>query len=75
MIPTTIGITGTSGLMLLMPSTAEEMEMAGVMNPSASKVAQPMSAGITTQRTFRSFSKAKRAKIPPSPLLSALSAK
>ena len=70
-----MGITGTSGLILLIPSTAEEMEMAGVMNPSARSVAQPMSAGITIHFAFFSFNKAYKAKIPPSPLLSAFNAK
>ena len=74
-IPTIIGNTGKSGLMLLIPSTAEDMEIAGVINPSAIKVAQPINAGIITQRTRLVLSKANKAKIPPSPLLSALSAK
>ena len=71
----TIGMTGISGKMLFTPSTAEEIEMAGVMNPSAINVAQPMRAGMMIHLAFFSFSKANSAKIPPSPLLSALSAK
>ena len=58
-----------------MPSTAEDIEMAGVMKPSAISVAQPMSAGMIIHLYFLFFKSAKSAKIPPSPLLSALSAK
>ena len=58
-----------------MPSTAEEIEIAGVINPSANKVEQPIKAGIITHFIRLDFNKAKRAKIPPSPLLSELSAK
>ena len=46
-----------------------------MINPSAIKVAQPIKAKIITQEVFLFFNKAKSAKIPPSPLLSALSAK
>ena len=48
MIPTTIGIMGISGLTTLNPSTDDEMEIAGVIKPSESKVAHPIKAGITT---------------------------
>ena len=75
MIVTTIGIIGISGKILLTPSTAEEIEMAGVIKPSAISVAQPMSAGIMIHLSLRFFNNANKAKIPPSPLLSALSAK
>ena len=75
MIPTTTGSTGKSGLMLLIPSTAEEIEMAGVINPSARRVAQPINAGIITHLIRFAFNSAKSAKIPPSPLLSAFNAK
>ncbi len=75
MIPKMTGRTGNSGFMLLIPSTAEEMEIAGVIKPSARSVAQPIRAGIMTHLTLFAFSNAKRANIPPSPLLSAFSAK
>ena len=39
-------MTGTSGLIALIPSTAEDIEMAGVMKPSAISVAQPINAGM-----------------------------
>ena len=71
---TTIGNTGISGLTILNPSTAEEIDIAGVIKPSAIKVEQPIRAGrITHLRLF--FNKANKAKIPPSPLLSAFNAK
>ena len=75
MIVTTIGMTGTSGFMALMPSTADDIEMAGVIKPSAMSVAQPIRAGIMIHFNLLFLSKANNAKIPPSPLLSALSAK
>ena len=75
MMLTTIGIIGISGKMLFTPSTADEIEMAGVIKPSAISVAQPMSAGIMIHLIFFFLSKANKAKIPPSPLLSAFSAK
>ena len=61
--------------MLLTPSTAEEIEMAGVINPSAISVEHPIKAGMIIQRYLRSFKSANKAKIPPSPLLSAFKAK
>ena len=66
---------GKSGLILLSPSTADEIEIAGVMNPSAKSVAQPINAGMITHLIRRFFNKANNAKIPPSPLLSAFNAK
>ena len=63
MIVTTIGMTGTSGLMALMPSTADEMEMAGVMKPSAIRVAQPMSAGIMIHLYFQKREKCKNSAL------------
>ena len=60
MIPMTIGMTGISGKMLFTPSTAEEIEIAGVMNPSAIKVAQPIKAGMMIHLTFFSFNKANK---------------
>ena len=54
------------------PSTAEVMEMGGVMMPSARSAAPPIVAGITSHFFLR-LTNAKREKIPPSPLLSALS--
>ena len=68
-------MTGTSGFMALMPSTADDIEMAGVIKPSAISVAQPIRAGIMIHFNLLFLSKANNAKIPPSPLLSALSAK
>ena len=44
-IAITIGTVGNSGYLIVIPSTAEEILMAGVMNPSAIKVQQPMMAG------------------------------
>ena len=42
---TTIGKTGISGLIIASPSTAEEMDIAGVINPSAIRVEHPINAG------------------------------
>ena len=47
--------------MLLIPSTADEIEIAGVMNPSAISVEHPISAGIMIHLYRRSFKRAKRA--------------
>ena len=52
------------------PSTAEEIEMAGVMNPSANKVAQPSNAGYIIHFSFRSFNKANNSFIRSSTLFS-----
>ena len=52
------------------PSIAEETEIGGVIIPSASKVAPPIMAGKVNHFAWR-LTNAKRAKIPPSPLLSA----
>ncbi len=57
---------------LVSPSTAEVMEMGGVIMPSASKAAPPIIAGTTNHFRLRR-TKAYNAKVPPSPLLSALS--
>jgi hypothetical protein len=54
---------------------AEEIEMGGVMNPSAINVAQPMIAGKIVQLTLYLRTNAYSAKIPPSPRLSAFNAK
>ncbi len=53
------------------PSIAEVTEIGGVIIPSASNAAPPTIAG-TTSHFFRRLTSAKREKIPPSPLLSAL---
>lgn len=50
MIATTSGTVGRVGKRRLSPSTAEEIEMAGVRNPSEIRVAHPMSAGKMIQR-------------------------
>ncbi len=52
------------------PSTAEVIEIGGVIIPSASSAAPPMVAG-TTSHFLRRRTSANKAKIPPSPLLSA----
>src|SRR5215203_505882 len=57
------------------PSIAEVTLMAGVMKPSEIRVAHPMIAGKITQLALYRLTKAYKAKIPPSPLLSALNAK
>ena len=70
-----ICIIGRSGLIFAKPSTADEIEMAGVINPSAINEAQPINVGTIIHLAFLSFNKAYKAKMPPSPLLSAFSAK
>ena len=71
MIPNTIGIVGMSGCMACNPSMAEATDMGGVIIPSASKVAPPISAGKTNHGVFRRRTNAYKENIPPSPLLSA----
>ena len=61
--------------MLLIPSTAEDIDIAGVMNPSAIRVEHPINAGIIIHRYLLSFRRANKANIPPYPLLSAFNAK
>jgi hypothetical protein len=58
------------------PSTAESTEMAGVMVPSPKRSAAPKRAAMTTgvrrpDRDARGDASARRAKMPPSPRLSA----
>ena len=52
------------------PSMADEMEIGGVMIPSAKRAQPPTTAGITSQRALRLTSENKE-NMPPSPLLSA----
>ncbi len=52
------------------PSTADVMEMGGVIIPSASKAAPPTMAGKTSH-FFRLRTSAYKANVPPSPRLSA----
>ncbi len=66
-----MGITGISGLTILNPSIAETTVMAGVITPSANNMAPPIMAKTNTHLA-RFRINAKSAKIPPSPLLSAL---
>ena len=58
----------------LRPSTADVMEMGGVIIPSANSAAPPSIAGKASH-FFRRRTNAYKAKVPPSPLLSALSIK
>jgi len=67
----TIGTTGIFELKSLSPSTAEVTVIEGVMTPSARSAAPPIIVSTAAHVDFR-FIRAKRAKIPPSPLLSAL---
>ena len=53
-----------------MPSTADITEIGGVIMPSARRAAPPIMAGITTHFLYLR-TRAKMAKMPPSPLLSA----
>src|SRR5690606_25083535 len=70
MINTTMGMVGSPGFLMANPSTAEEMVMAGVIIPSASKVLAPMMAGMISH--FARFRTSEnKDNIPPSPLLSA----
>ena len=55
------------------PSIAEETLIGGVIMPSASKALPPIIAGTINHPILVRLSRAYRAKIPPSPLLSALS--
>jgi hypothetical protein len=72
MIRIAIGRMGILGLIIKVPSIAETMVIAGVMIPSESNVAPPIIANIKAHFALFLIS-ANRAKIPPSPLLSALS--
>ena len=56
------------------PSIAEVMEIGGVIIPSANNAAPPIIAGITSHRRLR-LTRAYKANVPPSPLLSALKIK
>ena len=71
-IAITIGTVGISGLKIRNPSTAEETEIGGVIIPSASKALPPIMAGTISHWILVLFTKAYKAKIPPSPWLSAL---
>ena len=62
------------GIMSCNPSTAEVTVIAGVIIPSARRVAPPSIAKRATLRLVLFFIKAKRENTPPSPLLSAFSA-
>ncbi len=69
----TIGTTGISELISCNPSIEEVTVIAGVMTPSARRADPPIMVRIATHGDFSLIS-AARAKIPPSPLLSALKA-
>ena len=58
---------GRLGIFTLSPSIADEMDIAGVIKPSAIRVAQPMSEGTIIHAGPRFFSLAYNANIPPSP--------
>ena len=73
-IPITMGTVCISGYKIVKPSTAEEMEIGGVIKPSAMSDAHPNNAGIKVHFALYRRTIAYKAKIPPSPLLSALSA-
>ena len=63
----TIGMVLISGLKIRSPSTADETEIGGVIIPSASKALPPIIAGTMSHFIFVLLTRAKRAKIPPSP--------
>ena len=66
----TIGTTCIPGLINFNPSTADVTVMDGVITPSAKSAAPPIIVSTAGHEDF-CFIRAKRAKIPPSPLLSA----
>ncbi|MCY1384946.1 hypothetical protein D9M69_732590 [compost metagenome] len=72
MMANTIGITWTFGNSSFNPSIADVTVILGVMIPSASNAAPPITAGITSHFAFLRTNEYKE-KIPPSPLLSARS--
>ena len=79
---TEIGITASSKVceMTFSPSTAESTEMAGVMQPSPKNSAAPTMPSMETSQRPRGvratrWAKAMRARMPPSPRLSARSTK
>ena len=61
------------GYIVFTPSIAEETEIGGVIIPSAKSVQPPIIAGNNNHLTLVFLIKAYNEKIPPSPLLSALS--
>jgi hypothetical protein len=67
----TIGTTGIFGLNIFNPSMADVTVIEGVITPSARSAAPPIMVRTAAHVDFF-FIRAKRAKIPPSPLLSAL---
>jgi len=69
----TIGIVGNSGYNIFRPSIAEEMEIAGVIKPSASNAEHPINVAMRGHFKGCFFTRAYKENIPPSPLLSALS--
>ena len=71
----TMGTVGKPGLLMVSPSMAEEILMAGVINPSEISVAHPIMARYTTHFALYRLTSAYRANIQPSPLLSAFSAR
>lgn len=70
-----MGIVLICGYINRNPSMADEIEMDGVINPSAIKVPQPTTAGMISHFAFRFLKSAYKANIPPSPLLSAFRAR
>src|SRR4051812_37519311 len=74
-MPITMGTVSMCGYKIFNPSTADEIEIGGVINPSAINDAQPISAGMIVHFALYLRTNAYNAKIPPSPLLSAFSAR
>ncbi len=62
-----------SGLITCNPSIADDTEIGGVIIPSANKAAPPIIAGNANHLICILRTNAYKEKIPPSPLLSALS--
>jgi len=73
MINSTIGTTVKEGKESLNPSIEEVKVIAGVITPSASSAAPPIIVRRAAQEPLLLI-RVKRAKIPPSPLLSDFSA-
>ena len=63
------------GYKMINPSTAEDIEIGGVIKPSAINAAHPINAGIIVHLALYLRTNANNAKIPPSPLLSAFKAR
>ena len=62
-----IGKVGNFGYKTFNPSTADKIDIGGVINPSAISAEQPKNAATKGHLNFCSFTKAYKAKMPPSP--------